>query len=64
MPTALIADDEEAPRAQLLRALHAAWPELDVVASCVNGVEAWDAYLEHEPQLCVLDVRMPGLTGI
>ena len=64
MPTALIADDEEAPRAQLLLALRAAWPELDVVASCVNGVDAWDAYLEHEPQVCVLDVRMPGLTGI
>ena len=64
MPTALIADDEEAPRAQLRLALRDAWPELDVVASCVNGVDAWDAYLEHEPQMCVLDVRMPGLTGI
>lgn len=64
MPTALIADDEEAPRAQLLLALRAAWPELEVVASCVNGVDAWDAYLEHDPQVCVLDVRMPGLTGI
>ena len=64
MPTALIADDEEAPRAQLLLALKHAWPELDVVATCVNGVDAWDAFLEHEPQLCFLDVRMPGLTGI
>ena len=64
MPTALIADDEEAPRAQLLLALKHAWPELDVVAACVNGVDAWDAFLEHEPQVCFLDVRMPGLTGI
>ena len=64
MPTALIADDEEAPRAQLLLALHTAWPELEVVAVCSNGVDAWDAFLEHEPQLCLLDVRMPGLTGI
>lgn len=64
MPTALIADDEEAPRAQLLMALRAAWPELLVVQECVNGVDAWDAFLEHEPEVCFLDVRMPGLTGI
>lgn len=62
--TALIADDEEGPRAQLAAALARAWPELDVVAECVNGVDAWDAFLEHEPQVCFLDVRMPGLTGV
>lgn len=64
MPTALIADDEEAPRAQLLVALAGVWPELQVVQECVNGVDAWDAFLEHEPEVCFLDVRMPGLTGI
>ncbi len=64
MPTALIADDEEAPRTQLLMALARAWPELTVVAECTNGVDAWDAFLEHEPEVCFLDVRMPGLTGI
>jgi DNA-binding LytR/AlgR family response regulator len=62
--TALIADDEEAPRAQLRAALHAAWPELHVVAECPNGVDAWDAWLEHEPQVVFLDIRMPGMPGI
>lgn len=64
MTSALIADDEEAPRAQLALALRKAWPELDLVAECVNGVDSWDAFLEHSPQVCFLDVRMPGLTGI
>ena len=65
MPTtALIADDEEAPRAQLRLALQQAWPDLQVVAEASNGVDAWDAYLEHEPQVCFLDIRMPGLSGI
>lgn len=64
MTTAIIADDEEAPRAQLAAALRSAWPGLELVAESANGVDAWDAFLEHEPQVCFLDVRMPGLTGV
>jgi DNA-binding LytR/AlgR family response regulator len=63
-PTVLIADDEEAPRAQLAAAVARVWPEARVVAECANGVDAWDAFLEHEPQVALLDIRMPGLTGI
>jgi DNA-binding LytR/AlgR family response regulator len=62
--TALVADDEQAPREQLVAALRKAWPELHIVAEAANGVDAWDAYLEHEPRVCFLDIRMPGLTGI
>ncbi len=64
MTRILIADDEEAPREQLLAALRHAWPEAEPVAMAANGVDAWDAYLEHEPQACFLDIRMPGLSGI
>jgi DNA-binding LytR/AlgR family response regulator len=60
----LVADDEEAPREQLLAALREAWPELQVAAVALNGIDAWDAFLEHEPELCFLDIRMPGLSGI
>ena len=49
MTRCLIADDEEAPRAQLRAALATAWPELQIVAEAANGVDAWDACLEHEP---------------
>jgi DNA-binding LytR/AlgR family response regulator len=63
-PSALIADDEEGPRAQLRSALASAWPGLRIVAECPNGVEAWDAWLAHEPQVCFLDIHMPGLSGI
>jgi DNA-binding LytR/AlgR family response regulator len=64
IPTVLIADDEEAPRAQLSMAVRAVWPQARIVAECVNGADAWDAYLEHEPAVCFLDIRMPGLSGI
>ena len=61
-PTALIADDEEAPREQLRAALARLWPELNLVAA--NGAEAWDDCLAFEPAIAFLDIRMPGLTGL
>lgn len=64
MPTALIADDDLGPRQQLRHTLRSIWPDLQVVAECASGTDAWDAFLQHEPQVCFLDVRMPGLTGI
>lgn len=60
----LIADDEEGPREQLRAALARLAPELEVVAASVNGCDAWDDCLEHEPQLCFLDIRMPGMSGL
>lgn len=64
MTLALIADDEEAPRAQLEQALRQAWPGLRLAVAATNGADAWDAFLEHEPPVCFLDVRMPGLSGL
>ncbi|QPF75993.1 response regulator transcription factor [Roseateles sp. DAIF2] len=62
--TALIADDEEGPREQLRAALTRLWPELEIVAASEHGVDAWDDFLALEPQICFLDIRMPGLTGL
>lgn len=63
-PKILIADDEEAPREHLRRLLAGAWPDAELVAACANGVDAWDEALAHEPAVCFLDIRMPGLTGL
>jgi len=63
-PRALIADDEPLLRKSLARMLAAAWPELDVVAQARNGREAVEGFAAHEPDICFLDVHMPGLSGI
>ena len=63
-PTALIADDEPLLRAALVRMLGQAWPELDVVAQARNGREAVEQFEALEPDVCFLDVHMPGMTGI
>lgn len=60
----LIADDEEGPREQMKAALARLWPQAQLVAAATNGVDAWDAVLEHEPDVAFLDIRMPGLSGL
>jgi DNA-binding LytR/AlgR family response regulator len=63
-PTALIADDEPLLRESLARQLQQAWPELAVVAQARNGREAIALFEEHRPDVCFLDVHMPGLSGV
>jgi DNA-binding LytR/AlgR family response regulator len=63
-PTALIADDEPLLRDALERMLAQAWPELEVVAQARNGREAIDLFAAHRPDVCFLDVHMPGTTGV
>lgn len=63
-PTALIADDEPLLREALQRQLAAAWPELVVVAAARNGRDAVKLFEARTPDVCFLDVHMPGLSGI
>lgn len=63
-PTALIADDEPLLRAELTAMLAQAWPALRVVAQARNGREAIAHFEALRPDICFLDVLMPGLTGV
>jgi DNA-binding LytR/AlgR family response regulator len=63
-PTALIADDEPLLRSALARQLARAWPALQVVAQARNGREAVEQFEALRPDVCFLDVKMPGLSGV
>ena len=63
-PTALIADDEPLLRDALERLLVQVWPELEIVAQARNGREAIDQFEAQQPDICFLDVHMPGMTGV
>jgi DNA-binding LytR/AlgR family response regulator len=63
-PTALIADDEPLLREALTRQLGATWPELEIVAQARNGREAIESFEARRPDICFLDVQMPGLSGV
>ena len=63
-PTAMVADDEPLLRDALSRMLADAWPELVIIAFARNGREAIELFETHKPQICFLDVQMPGKTGV
>jgi DNA-binding LytR/AlgR family response regulator len=63
-PTALIADDEPALRAELERLLADTWPELNITASVGDGAAAPDAIRRSTPDIAFLDIRMPPPSGL
>ncbi len=63
-PRALIAEDEPVLRAELRQGLAALWPELEICAEAVDGVEAVRAMEEHSPDILFLDIEMPGMSGL
>ena len=64
MPTALIAEDEPLLAAALQAELARLWPELRIAALVADGLSAVREALALQPQLCFLDIRMPGATGL
>ena len=63
MISTLIADDEQLARDELAFLLKD-FPEIEVVATADNGVEAFNLVQELEPELVFMDVQMPGLDGL
>ncbi len=64
LPTALIAEDEPLLAQALQAELARLWPALRVVASVGDGDAAVQSALTLRPQVCFLDIRMPGITGL
>ena len=59
MIRALVADDQEVVRAGF-SALLDTQPDITVVASAGDGMEAVRLTGEHRPDVVLMDVRMPG----
>ena len=60
----LIAEDEPLLAAGLRADLAALWPDLVVAAQVGDGASAVAQALALQPQVCFLDIRMPGMTGL
>lgn len=61
---AVIADDEPLLRLSLQQHLADSWPELEIVGLAKDGNQAWTLIEQHRPEVAILDIRMPGLSGL
>lgn len=59
----VIADEQQLVRAGFRRILESE-DGIDVVAEAADGIEAVEAVHRHDPDLVVMDIRMPKLDGI
>jgi len=59
----LVIDDEQ-PARERLRQLLAAHADIEIVGEAEDGVEAADKIAELTPDLVMLDIQMPGASGL
>jgi len=59
----LVADDQEIVRAGLTMILDAQ-PDIEVIGEAADGREAVELARQLRPDVCLFDVRMPGMDGI
>ncbi len=60
----LIVDDHEIVRQGIRTILHDSRPELEICREAKNGQEAIDAVRELKPDLVILDISMPVMSGL
>ena len=64
MPIRVISADDHALFRQGLAALLKMVEGIDLLAQAANGREAWDLIERQQPDVAILDICMPGMTGI
>lgn len=64
MYTLVIADDENIECISLKLLLQSEFPEISVVAIAANGIELMNAVAKYNPDIALVDVNMPGVSGL
>jgi len=64
MPIRTLLVDDEQPARDRLRQLLAAMPEIEVVGEAEDGLQAVERVSELAPDLLLLDIQMPGCSGL
>ncbi|WP_110658101.1 response regulator [Salinicola halimionae] len=59
----LVADDHHLVRTSIARVL-ASEPDIEIVAEADSGESALQGCRDHEPDIAMIDIRMPGIGGL
>ncbi|MGB0370494.1 MAG: response regulator [Opitutales bacterium] len=62
--TVYVIEDEGTTRELCISFIESALPELEVVGSCEDGHKAYEACIELRPDLIIVDVRLPDMSGL
>jgi DNA-binding NarL/FixJ family response regulator len=62
--TILIVDDQEVLREGVRSIIHRARPQWEICGEASNGADAVDAARRLHPSIILLDVTMPGMSGL
>jgi DNA-binding NarL/FixJ family response regulator len=63
-PTRVLLVDDESLVRRILKQILAAYPDMELVGEAATGYEAISAVDRLQPDIVVMDIRMPGLDGI
>ena len=64
MPIRLIVADDHPLILEAVQQLFSLEPDFQLLACCRTGTEALQAIKDHQPDVLILDLRMPGLDGL
>ena len=63
-PTRVLLVDDESLVRQILKQILADYPDMELIGEAATGEEAISAVERLQPDVVVMDIRMPGLDGI
>ncbi|WIY63480.1 response regulator transcription factor [Bacillus arachidis] len=59
----VIAEDQKMLRGALVSLLKLE-DDIEVIAEVSNGLDAWNIITKHRPDVCLLDIEIPDITGL
>ncbi|SDY85462.1 MULTISPECIES: response regulator transcription factor [unclassified Bacillus (in: firmicutes)] len=59
----VIAEDQKMLRGALVSLLKLE-DDIEVIADVSNGLDAWNIITKHRPDVCLLDIEIPDITGL
>ena len=60
----IVADDEVEARDRMIRAINKAESGISIIGVASDGVTAYELIVEKKPDIVLIDIEMPGMSGL